>query len=109
MNPLALLPMLVRSMPLLVVLAVFAAMVYVVVAAVRSPRRAKEVLIGVLTAVTAFLTVFFSAATAYAWIESNLYVMELAAACAVLCAAALAATRLARRRYLRRHPGAKVR
>lgn len=107
MNPVTLLLLLARSLPLVVVLVLVAAVVYLVVASVRSPNRAKELLIRVFTVLTAFLTVFFCAATAYAWLESNLYVMELTGACAGVSAAAFVITRLCRRRYLRRHPEAK--
>lgn len=109
MNPVTLMLLLVRSMPLLVGLLVLAVVVYGLVAAFRTPDRAKAVLIRVFTVLTAFLTVFFCAATAYAWLENNLYVLELAGACAGVSAAAFVVTRLCRRRYLRSHPDAHLR
>ena len=104
MNPMTLLLLLARSMPLVIVLAVVA---YLVVASFRSPDRAKQMLIRVFTVLTAFLTVFFCTATAYAWLESNLYVMELTGACAAVSAVAFGITRLCRRLYVRTHPESK--
>lgn len=109
MNPVTLVLLLVRSMPLLVGLVVLAAVLYGLVAAFRSPSRAKAVLIRVFTVLTSFLTVFFCVVTAYAWLENNLYVMELAGACAGVSAAAFVLTRLGRRLYLRNHPNANLR
>ena len=95
---------LVRALPLLLALAAIAALVYVVVAGLRSPNRAKEVLIKLFTVIGLTLTVSFCVATAYAWLEDNIPVLELAGAFAAVSAFVLVVTRICRRRFIKNHP-----
>ncbi len=95
--------MLYRALPLVVGLVVLAAVAYLVLSAWRSPERARSVLIRAFTGITGFLTVFFCVATAYAWLEDNLYVLEFTGALAMASALGFVVTRLFHRRYIRRH------
>ena len=98
---------LIRALPLLVVLAVVALVVYLVVSGVKSPERAKEVLIKLFGVLTSALTVFFCTASAYAWLESNWYVLDLFGAFAAVSALALVVTLVCRRRFIKNHPDYK--
>jgi len=95
---------LIRALPLLAVLAVVAVLVYALVSWRHSPNRAKEVLIKLFTVLGLVLTVFFCAATAYAWTENNVPVLELAGAFAAVSAAVLVVTRICRWRFIKNHP-----
>lgn len=88
---------------MLVVLAIVALAAYLVCTALCSPERAKTLLARVLTGFTGFLTVLFCAATAYAWLENNAYVLEFMGGLALVSALALGAVRLYARRLVRRH------
>ncbi len=101
MNPLTLLLMLYRALPLVVVLALGALVAYLLIASWRSPDRAKRVVLRAFTGITGFLTVFFCVATAYAWLENNLYVLEFMGALAVASALGLVITCLLHRRYVK--------
>lgn len=101
MNPLTLLLMVYRALPLVVVLVVVGLVAYLVLSSLRSPDRAKRVLLRAFTGVTGFLTVLFCVATAYAWLEDNLYVLEFVGALAVASAVGFAVTFLLYRYYLR--------
>lgn len=98
-----------RSLPLVAALLVVAALVYLVVSALRSPVRAREVLIKVLLAVTGALTAFFGLASLYAWFEGNAGALELALTFAAVSLAALAVTLLCRHRFLKHHPNYRYR
>lgn len=102
MNPAALILAAYRALPLLAVLAVVALAAYLVCTALCSPERAKTLLVKILTGCTGFLTVLFCAATAYAWLENNAYVLELMGGLAFVSALALGAIRLYARRLVRR-------
>lgn len=87
---------------MLVVLAVVALVAYLACTALCSPERAKTLLAKVLTGFTGFLTVLFCAATAYAWLENNAYVLEFMGGLAIVSALALGAVRLYARHLVRR-------
>lgn len=90
MNPVAVY----RALPLLAVLAIVSLVAYLVCTALCSPELAKTLLTKVLTGFTGFLTVLFCAATAYAWLENNMYVLEFMGGLAFVSALALGAVRL---------------
>ena len=95
---------LLRALPLLLTLAVLAGVVYALVSWRRSPNRAKEVLIKLFTGIGLTLTVFFCVATAYAWLENNQPVLEVAGAFAAVSALVLVVTRFCRWRFIKNHP-----
>jgi apolipoprotein N-acyltransferase len=92
------------SLPAIAALALLALAVYLLVAARRSPERAQEVLMGLLSFATGFFTVFFCVASAYALIERNTAVLEVAGTFSAVAVAGWLAVRLARRRYAHAHP-----
>ena len=99
-----------RILPLLVLLAVVAAVVYVIMSFRYSSQRAKATLITVFTWLTAILSVVFALATAYALFERNDTVIELAGSCLATTLLGLAITRLCNWRFRKNHPryGEKV-
>lgn len=95
---------LVRALPLIVVLASMAGVVYFVASWRYSPARAKELLIKIFTALNGALCVFFGLATLYALGEANTDVMDLTLAFLTVAALALIVTRVCRRMFLRHNP-----
>lgn len=93
-----------RMVPLIVALALLAAVIYVVFTYLHSPARAKEVLIKVFTWLTGILGVFFALATLYALFESNQGVLDLAGSFLAVTLVALGITRLCNWRFLKHHP-----
>lgn len=96
---------LLRAMPLVIALAVLAVVVYALVASLRSPDRAKEVLIKLFCVLTGALSAFFCLASAYAVFEANQPVLELASAFAAVSVLALGVVLVCRAVFLRRRPG----
>lgn len=97
-----------RIVPLLIVLAVVAAIVYIVAAWRYSPNRAKELLIKMFTAITGVLSAFFLLACAYAWLEHNDAVFDLAFSFLLTTLIGLAVTRVCRRVFLRHNPAYRI-
>ncbi|MBM6999937.1 guanylate cyclase [bacterium] len=93
-----------RSAPLIIALAVAAFALYVIVAAVRSPDRAKELLIRVFGVVTILLSMFFMLGIVYAWADGNAFVMDLSGGFAIVSIAALGIVLVCRWRFLRHRP-----
>ena len=93
-----------RALPLVLALAVLAAVLYVAISWTRSPNRAKEILIKLFTVLSAVLSVIFGLACAYALFEDNVAVLELAAAFLGVSMLTLLITRLCRQRFIRNHP-----
>ena len=93
-----------RIVPLLLFLAVVAAVIYLVVSAKRSPERAKEVLIKVFTVINGGITAFFVLVALYAWFESNSAIFDLAFWFAVAGLIGLGTTYWAKWRFLKNHP-----
>ncbi len=93
-----------RMIPLIIALALVAAIIYVVFTYLHSPARAKEVLIKVFTWLTGLLSAFFGLATLYALFESNSGVLDLAGSFLVVTLVALAITRFCNYRFLKHHP-----
>lgn len=93
-----------QSVPLMIALVVLAVVVYLFVAWVKSPLRAKEILIKLFTVLTIVLSVVFGLASLYAFAESNVKVLEITGSFLVVALVALAITRICRWRFIRNHP-----
>lgn len=93
-----------RIIPFLLILAAVAGVVYLVVAARRSPTRAKEVLIKVFVALTTALSAFFAVVSLYAWLEHNDSVFDLAFSFCLASLVCLGITLLCRARFLKNNP-----
>lgn len=93
-----------RIVPLLVLLAVVAAAVYVIMSFRYSSERAKAALIRVFTWLCAALSVVFALITAYALFERNEPVVELFGSCLAVTLAGLVITRVCNAVFRRNHP-----
>ena len=93
-----------RIIPLLLILAVVAGIVYLVATYKYSPSRAKEILIKMFTWLTSVLSVFFLLVTFYALFESNGAVIELGASFLATTLIGLAITRVCNAVFLKHHP-----
>lgn len=95
---------LIQSVPLMIALALIAAVVYFYVSWRQSPTRAKEVLIKVFLVLTSALSALFLLACGYAALEGNQAVCEFFAAFLAVSAASLLITLVCRVRFLKNHP-----
>lgn len=93
-----------RIVPLLIVLAVVASIVYLVATYRYSPSRAKQILVKMFTWITGVLSAFFLLVTLYALFEDNAAVFDLAASFLATAAIGLAITRICNAVFLKRHP-----
>lgn len=93
-----------RTVPLVIILAVIAVIVYLVVSYKRSPNHAKEVLIRSFTWLTGALCVFFGIVSLYALVESNDAVLDLSASFLAVSAVGLAITRWCNHVFLKHNP-----
>ena len=93
-----------RTIPLLIVLALLAGIVYGVVLYRSSPNRAKEVLIKLFTWVFGVLTVAFALLALYAVGEGNVAVAELWGTFGATTLVGLGITFLCRWRFVKNHP-----
>ncbi|MBR2834084.1 MAG: hypothetical protein IKE43_00005, partial [Coriobacteriales bacterium] len=75
---------LVRAFPLIILLAVLAAIIYFTVASRTSKDHAKVLLINIFGWLNIILTLIFYIGVAYAWIEHNDFVVDLSAGFAVV-------------------------
>ena len=100
----ALIVRLFQSLPLVIVLVVLAIVIYFVVSWMRSPQRAKEVLIQFFTVFSLIISGLFLLATLYAWFERNVPVLEITATFLIVGLLALCITRLCRWRFVKHHP-----
>ena len=91
-----------RIVPMLIVLAVVAAIVYY------SPNRAKELLIRIFTAITGAVSAFFLLVCAYAWLERNGAVFDLSFSFLLTALIGLAVTRICRAVFLRHNPAYRI-
>lgn len=94
-----------RIAPLLIALAILAAIVYFVARAVTSPPRAKEILIRVFTWITVALSAIFGLFSLYALFEGNAPVLDLAASFLATALIGLAGIRIANHVFLKNNPG----
>ncbi len=93
-----------RILPLLVLLVVVAAVVYVIMSFRYSSERAKAVLITVFTWLFSALSVVFALSTLYALFEHNQAVIELAGSCLAVTIIGLVITRICNRVFRKNHP-----
>ena len=90
-----------RIVPMLILLAVLAGIVYLVMAYRHSPNRAKEILIKMFTVITGGLSAFFLLVSVYAWFEHNEAVFDLALSFLVTALIGLGVTFICRAVFLR--------
>ncbi len=93
-----------RLAPLAVILIVLAIVLYLVVTHLRTPARAKEVLIQVFTWLSAIIIGFFGIVSLYALFEHNDAVLDLSVGFMVVGVLSLGITLLCRYRFRKRHP-----
>lgn len=93
-----------RIIPLIIVLAVVAAIVYLVATWRYSPNKAKEILIRVFTWFTGVLSAAFAVICGYVWLDGNMDVLELAAGFLITSLVALGATRICHAVFVHHHP-----
>ncbi len=96
-----------RIVPLIIVLALVAGVVYVVAMFLYSPTRAKEILIKLFTFLMGALSAFFALASLYALFEANWDVLDLTASFLATALVGLAVTLLCRRTFLKHNPNYK--
>lgn len=93
-----------RSLPLLIALAVLALVIYGVISYVRTPVKAKEVLIKIFTVLCAVLSIFFALASLYSVADNNTPVLELALSCMAVGLIGLIVTRICAYFFKKHHP-----
>ena len=93
-----------RILPLLVLLAVVAAVVYLIMSFRYSSDKAKATLIKVFTWLCAILSVAFGVITLYALFEQNQPVIELVGSCLAVTLIGLAITRVCNHVFKKNHP-----
>ena len=93
-----------RAIPLIIVLAVLALIVYAVVSYRSSPNRAKRLMIKIFTGLFIGLTVFFALVALYALFEHNEFVAELFASFGLVTLVGLGITTICRYRFKKHHP-----
>lgn len=93
-----------RIVPLLLLMAVIAAVVYLIMSFRYSSERAKVTLIHVFTWLCAILSVFFGIITVYALFEHNQPVIELFGSCLAVTLIGLGITRICNAVFDRNHP-----
>ncbi len=93
-----------RILPLLIVLAVIALVVYLIMSFRYSSDRAKATLIKVFFWLNIVLSVVFGLITAYALLEGNEPVIELFGSCLAVTVIGLAVTLICRAVFRKNHP-----
>ena len=93
-----------RILPLLVLMAVVAVVVYLIMSFRYSSDKAKAVLIKVFTWLCIVLSVAFGIVTIYALFEQNQPVIELAGSCLLVSVIGLVITRICNRVFRKNHP-----
>lgn len=93
-----------RILPLLIILAILAVVIYLIVSWRHTPARAKEVLITVFTWIDWVSFGLFGLATAYAILEGNAFVADFFLTCAVTMLVIQVIVILAKRSFLKHHP-----
>ena len=94
-----------RIVPLLIVLAVVAGIVYLVTAWRYSPNRGKEILIKLFTWLTGILSGIFLLISLYALLDGNALILDLGLSFLATTLIGLAVTRICRAVFVRHHPG----
>ncbi|MBQ3106752.1 MAG: guanylate cyclase [Eggerthellaceae bacterium] len=95
---------LVRSIPLLIILAVLAVVIYFVVSYKRSPAHAKELLIKLFTWITSIISGFFLLVTLYALFEGNDGVLDLGVVFLITGLIGLGVVQICRWRFRKNNP-----
>lgn len=93
-----------RAVPLVLLLALAAGIIYLVVTYRHSPARAKEVLIAVFTWLCGVLSGFFALASVYAFFDGAPAVLDLTLSFLAVTLLGLALTRFANYRFLKHNP-----
>ncbi len=93
-----------RILPLLVIMAVVAVVVYLIMSFRYSSDKAKAVLIKVFTWLCIVLSVVFGIITVYALFEQNQPVIELAGSCLAVTLIGLVITRICNWVFRKNHP-----
>ena len=93
-----------RILPLLVLMAVVAVVVYLIMSFRYSSDKAKAVLIKVFTWMCIVLSIGFGIFTVYALFEQNQPVIELAGSCLLVALIGLAVTRICNYVFRKNHP-----
>ena len=93
-----------RILPLLVLLAVIAVVVYLIMSFRYSSDKAKAVLIKVFTWLCAILSIAFALVTVYALFEQNVPVIELTGSCLAVTVIGLVITRICNAVFRKNHP-----
>lgn len=93
-----------RVVPLVLVLALVAGVIYLVVTYRHSPARAKEVLIRLFTWLCGALSVCFALVSVYAFFDNAPAVLDLTLSFLAVSLVGLGITRLANRRFLKHNP-----
>lgn len=93
-----------RVLPLAIALAVVALAAYLVISYLRSPLRAKEVLIAAFSRVSIVGLAACALVTAYALLDGNVVFAELSGSCMLIFAVALAIVLVCRAVFLKHHP-----
>lgn len=93
-----------RSLPLIIILAVLAVVIYFFVSWWKTPVRAKEIMIKVFLILCSALAVIFLLISGYALLDNNTPVLELALSCAVVGIVGLLITLLCRYVFRKNHP-----
>ena len=97
-----------RMVPMIIVLAILAIVIYFVVQWKSSPSRAKEILIKVFTWITIAISIFFGIVTLYAGAEGNMAVLDLSVSCLIVTLVALGITRWCNHVFLKHNPHYKA-
>jgi len=97
-----------RILPLILVLAIVAVVVYFILSWSKSPNKAKEILIRVFTWITIGISIFFGIVTLYAVFEQNTPVIELAGSCLGVGLVGLLITRICNHVFRKNHPNFRV-
>lgn len=93
-----------RILPLLVVMAVVAVVVYLIMSFRYSSDKAKAILIKVFTWLCGILSIAFAIITVYALFEQNQPVIELTGSCLAVTLIGLVITRICNRVFRKNHP-----
>ena len=93
-----------RILPLLVVLAIVALVVYLIMSFRYSSDKAKAVLIKVFTWLCGILSIVFAIITLYALFEQNAPVVELTGSCLIVTLAGFVITRICNFVFRKNHP-----
>lgn len=96
-----------RIIPLIIILAIVAAIVYLVATWSYSPNKAKEILIRVFTWFTGVLSIALAVICLYVLLDGNWAVFELTASFLATALIALGVTRICHAVFVRHHPNYK--